>query len=111
MNLISGITYYRLENDTIECTITDENINIKDSYLVMSDDKKLEIIDDLLKTFIWFKEHRTSKDMLNEWRVHNQLYKLNIKKEHTKSVDFEYKQNIFMKFLYWLISRFIKRDV
>ena len=111
MDSISGITYYYLEDDTIECIITDDNIHIKNSYLITSDDKKLEIIDDLLESFPWFKDHRTNKDMLSEWRVHNWFYRLNIKKNNTKDTDLEYKQNFFLKLLYAIFSKLAKKNV
>ena len=104
----SKITYYYLRKTTIECVIDDENIKIKDSYQVVDDNQKLEIIDDLLKTFVWFNDYRTREDMLNEWRVHNLCYKLKIKRSSTKDADIECKQSIFMKFAYWFFSKFAK---
>jgi len=109
--MMSGITYYYIEDITIECVITDDNIQIKNSYQVTSDEDKVNIINDLLESFPWFKESRTCEDMLHEWRAHNYLYNIKFKTSHTKDVDFELKQKIIKRFLYWLISKLVRKDV
>ena len=106
--IINEIVYYYLGEIVIECIICDDNIKIKDSHLVIDDAQKLELIDDLLKSFTWFNEHRTRKDILNEWKVHNLFYKLNFKRERTKDTDIECRQRVFMKFAYWFFSKFAK---
>lgn len=109
--MISGIVYYYIGDITIEGIVTDDNISIIDSYRVVDDRDKLDIIEDLLRSFPWFDETRSSKDMLNEWRVHNFCYSINFKRKRTISVDFELRQNKILKFLYWLVSKFIKKNV
>ena len=106
--MTSGIAYYYIDEITIECVVYDDNITIKDSYLVKDDNKKLEIIDDLLKSFSWFNECRNRNNILREWQVHNLFYSLNFKKDKTKDTDIELHQNIFLKFCYWFFSKFAK---
>lgn len=42
--------------------------------------------------------------MINEWRAHNLLYNLYIKRPRTKDVDLDIEQNIFIKIAYAILS-------
>lgn len=110
--MIDNIAYYYIKEDiVIEGVISDDNISIIDSYKVTSDSDKEKIIENLLESFPWFKETRTCRDMLDEWRVHNYCYSINYQRNRTRNTDFELKQNIILKFMYWLISKFIKKNI
>lgn len=50
---------------------------------------------------------RTMFSLINEWRVHNLLYELNIERDRTESVDLDVDQPWYMKVLYTVISPFI----
>lgn len=110
-NKTSGIVYYYINDITLECRVYENNISIIDSYQIKSDKDKEDVIEDLLNAFVWFKEYRTTKDMLDEWRVHNFCYSINFKRSHTQTVDLELQQSRFHKFIYKLVSKFIKKNI
>lgn len=82
------------------------NIKIVDSYKIHKLKTKNNIIEVILnynKTYPNNNWIRTKYSMKNEWIVHNILYIFNIKRERTKDVDFEYKEeNIYNFFKYYL---------
>ena len=49
---------------------------------------------------------RTMFSLINEWRVRNLLYELNIERDRTESVDLDVDQPWYMKVLYTVISPF-----
>ena len=110
-NKIISIVYYHVEDLIIECEVSSNNISIKDSYLVKKDERKKEIIRDLLQSFYWFREKRTEKDMLDEWRVHNLLYSLHLLRNHTTNTDLELNQTKVRKFLYKLVSKITHKNI
>ena len=87
----------------VKYNITENNIHIFDSYLVSKKDFKT-----ILKTIA--SENETNNVVLNrsifsmemEWSTHNFLFCLNIEKERTKDVDFEYPQTLINKILYYI---------
>lgn len=109
--MIDEISYCYMKGIVVIGKVTDDNILILDSYRVISDAYKKEVILNLLKSFPWFRETRTCQDMLDEWRVHNFCYSINFKRKSTQHVDFELKQNKLLRFVYWLVSKFIKKNV
>ena len=104
----SKISYYYLGKYTIECWVSDDSISIRDSYLVVDDELKIEIIEDLLANFKWFAYTRTAKDILNEWKVHNAFYQRGWQKERTKHTDIELKQCRGLRFAYTIASKLFK---
>ena len=92
----------------IDYYVNGNNVHLVNSYLITDDTEKLSIIYFLLDKVDGLAEHRSAKSMMNEWKVHNALYQRGKYVEHTKDVDFEFKQNIFMKFGYWLLSKLLK---
>lgn len=92
----------------IEFTASSESVHINNSYLVESDELKLEIIRYLLANVEGFAEHRTEKGLLDEWRVHNALYQRGKYVSHTQHVDFEFKQKWYYAVAYWFVARFLK---
>lgn len=49
---------------------------------------------------------RSNFSMINEWRVHNLLYSLNIQRDRTRSVDLNIGQPWYINMLYTIISPF-----
>jgi len=63
----------------------------------------LDEIQKLYPSHVAFK--RSRKSMILEWRAHNLLYRLGIKKSKTADVDLEYPQPWYMKVIYWILGR------
>lgn len=84
------------------------NITIFDSYQIKSHRDMEGFLYDILKDndIKEMLKHRSVKDMISEWRVHNLLFKLGIYKEKTKNVDFESYPNKYLKILYYIGSVF-----
>ena len=101
----------KLVYEGIEVTITEGNIHVHNSYLVTDDDKKRDLIHDLLENVAGLKEHRTEKSMLNEWKAHNIFYQHGWFKDHTADVDFEFKQKWYYKIGYWLVAHLMREIV
>lgn len=81
---------------TKECT------SIENSYRLESRKDMKEFLNLVRKDcpFDFAIYRRTIKDMIREWRTHNLLYSLGIKKDRTKTVDLEVDQSKLYKFLY-----------
>ncbi len=85
--------------------ILDNRIKILDSYM-MSEAEFYGALDEIQKLYpshVAFK--RSRKSMILEWRAHNLLYRLGIKKSKTADVDLEYPQPWYMKVIYWILGR------
>lgn len=106
--MIKAIVYYDLDGTRLECKVNDKCISIVDSYKVTNDEDKKYVIEDLLDAFPYFKEYRTVKSMIREWKAHNILFQHNIQPDRTKTTDMELKQNWFFKIGYFLISTLFK---
>ena len=102
-------------NNSNEIIIIDDrknnkNIKIKNSYRINNSNQKKEIIDEILK---YTKEHpaknwiRSKNTMYMEWNFHNILYKLNLFKSHTISVDFESNDEIKYYFIIFYLQKII----
>lgn len=89
----------------LRVSASENNIHIENSYRVKrSSDMKniIYIIRDTFKDLDINK--RSIGSIINEWRVHNLLYSLNIYRDRTKDVDLEYPQSWYIKVLYTLLS-------
>lgn len=80
-----------------------QDIQIVNSYKINNKQLQRKIIDIILNynekypTNNWI---RSKESMYIEWNIHNMLYKLNIYKSHTISVDFEDKEEKLFYILY-----------
>lgn len=94
-----------------EITITTNNINIKDSYLVWDPYDMHDMLD---KIKVFLKEnsitmdtplnHRTKLSMIREWISHNNAYYLGYKKDQVCDVDLNYPQKWYVKIIYFFCS-------
>ena len=78
------------------------DIKIIDSYKINNSEFQNKIISLILKYNKDYPNNnwiRTRKSMKLEWFIHNLLYKFNICKKNTKSVDFSIKEEIIYNFL------------
>lgn len=86
---------------------TKYNTHIHDSYQVKRiNDMKGAIA--LIRTAVHDKNtaihKRSVNSMIHEWRAHNLLYSLGIKKSRTGSTDLEANQPRYMKIAYFILS-------
>ena len=84
--------------------ILDNRIKILDSYM-MSEAEFYSALDEIQKLYpdhVAFK--RTRKSMYLEWRAHNFLYWIGIRKDKTADVDLEYPQGWFKKLIYGILG-------
>ena len=87
------------------CIVTDNNIQIKDSYTITSKSEMSEILyalEHFHPECNVFKRNHFS--LICEWKTHNRLYKLGLWKNHTKDVDLNYPLKWYMKVLYVLFG-------
>lgn len=102
------VTTYLLVYKGVKITVSENNINIENSYKITSKKEIREILDYIITHCeCEVTKHRTLDSMLNEWVVHNNLYILHIARERTSSVDLDYPQPRYMLIIYWLSSRII----
>lgn len=73
-----------------DCVIrfTDNYFTIIDSYKITDSTTMLMILDTFFSK-TKYKTKRRTKDLINEWKTHNLLYKYGLFKSHTKDCDFE----------------------
>lgn len=83
-------------------------VHIENSYQVKDDNEKAKIIKGIFVLCPNIKEFRTLENMLTEWKAHNIMFQHKFKQDHTKDVDFEYKQNKLHGICFKLITVFFK---
>lgn len=98
--------YKNVKNmENINYTVSTNNINIKDSYLVSKKNFK-EILNTIKSEYpdnIVFK-NRKIKSMMLEWATHNFCYKINFERNRTKDVDLNYPQEKKVNILYNIVG-------
>lgn len=92
----------------INVHLTEDNTSIIDSYRVKSISDMVSVLKKIRNTcdnsYAIYK--RSIFSMVNEWRVHNLLYFLHIKRNRTGTVDLNINQSIWAKIAYTLLSVF-----
>lgn len=75
---------------------------IRDAYTI-TDKKEMEkiLVEALLEAKI-YKTKRSLKNLKREWISHNRMYKLHLFRSHTKDCDFESKQKLWVKIVYFI---------
>lgn len=87
------------------CTVTANNVHIKDSYKVSSKSEMKEMLYAIqyrhpeCKTF-----NRSYESLISEWRTHNRLYRWGFKRNHTADVDLDYPLKWYMKLAYKILG-------
>lgn len=82
-------------------TVSENNINIRDSYTVIEREKMREVlyaIQHLHPECNSFK--RTYEQMISEWRTHNRFYHWGLFKSHTRDVDINYPVKWYIQLFY-----------
>lgn len=83
-----------------------DRIKILDSYKISSRKEMRRVLVEILRESpdceVFYS--RTFPNLIREWVAHNRLYKLGIRRSHTKNVCLEANQKWYMKILYFLIS-------
>lgn len=87
----------------LEVVVTETNCCIKNSHLVISKIKMLEVISEVLLKFPEFTK-RSARSYLREWRAHNWLYNHNLFVASTKDSDLSIYEPLFRRIVYFFIS-------
>ena len=92
----------------INVLLSINNTSITDSYRIRRIDDMVNILKKIRNTCdnSYAIHKRSIFDMVNEWRVHNLLYFLHIKRRRTGTVDLNINQSIWAKIAYTLLSVF-----
>lgn len=100
--------------DGLHLIISTNNIHIEDSYTITNPVDMRNILNDTIEflnanhiTIDTPFNHRSICSMIYEWKTHNNLYKLNIEPDRTKSTDLDYPQKWYMKIFYFLCGLII----
>jgi len=90
---------------TTYINITKDNIHIHDSYKIDSNKEKVAMLNEIY-SHLDAQFPRSYKSALREWKAHNVLYKLNIKRASTMHTDIEAKPKLFYRICYFILSIF-----
>ena len=90
----------------MKITYSKDNTHVEDSYQIKSK-KSIENEVDWIKDIRKARKlpvTRTTNSYVREWIGHNRLYRLGIKKDHTRSVDLNENNSIFEELIWILIG-------
>ena len=92
----------------INVLLSTNNTSIKDSYRIRRINDMVNVLKKIRNTCddSYAIHKRSIFGMVNEWRVHNLLYFLHIKRRKTGTVDLNVNQSIWVKIAYTLLSVF-----
>ena len=92
----------------INVLLSINNTSIADSYRIRRIDDMVNVLKKIRNTCdnSYAIHKRSIFGMVNEWRVHNLLYFLHIKRRRIGTVDLNINQSIWAKIAYTLLSVF-----
>lgn len=92
----------------INVLLSTNNTSITDSYRIRRINDMVNVLKKIRSTCdnSYAIHKRSIFGMVNEWRVHNLLYFLHIKRRRTGAVDLNINQSILAKTAYTLLSVF-----
>ena len=92
----------------IDVLLSTDNTSIIDSYRIKRINDMVNVLKKIRNTCdnSYAIHKRSIFGMVNEWRVHNLLYFLHIKRKRTCTVDLNINQSILVKIAYTLLSIF-----
>ena len=96
------------EGNLIQAEYNSSNIHIFNSYKIKRkrDMKRILMLIKCASFNRGIFYSRKEKSWIREWKAHNILYKLGIKKERTSSVDLNENESILRRFGYFILSLF-----
>lgn len=100
---------YIIQHKGIKYTVEigDKNTKILNSFKIKRISAMKSFITHLKTRFPYCSINKIPLfEVINEWRVHNLLYTLNIKRDRTKDVDLNIGKSWYTKVLYTIISPF-----
>lgn len=92
----------------INVLLSANNTSIIDSYRIKKISDMVNVLKEIRNTCdnSYAIHKRSIFGMVNEWRVHNLLYLLHIKRDRTCTVDLNLNQSILTKIAYIILSIF-----
>lgn len=93
---------------SINVLLSTYNTSITNSYRIRRINDMVNVLKKIRNTCdnSYAIHKRSIFSMVNEWRVHNLLYSLHIKRRRTGTVDLNINQSIWAKIAYTLLSVF-----
>lgn len=83
-----------------------DRINILDGYKISSRKEMRRILVEIFRESPECEvfDTRSFPNLIREWIAHNRLYKLRIRRSHTKDICLEANQKWYLSLLYFLLS-------
>ncbi len=102
-----------INNTKFVVFFSNNNIHIRDSYLIKNDEDKIKMLDLIMGSDEYAKgNHNRSRDSyLIEWKAHNVLYEWGIAPSRTASVDLNEDESLFRRICYFFLSKLEKKKV
>lgn len=100
--MVRNIEYQK----NIKVEFSKDNIKIYDSYTT-TDEKDMAMILSIISIYPQYNLTRERKELIDEWKFHNLLYKLHLFRSHTKDTDLNENESKFRKFVYKIVGKFI----
>lgn len=93
-------------NDKMTYHVYDNNISIKDSYLIRKKSDMRDFLETVRKLYPTNTVLicRSDRSLIREWRAHNHFYNLGIFRSRTVNVDLDYPQKWYMNVIYFLLG-------
>ena len=82
------------------------NIHIHDSYKIKTSVGMKYVLGQILAVDDTILKTRSKNSLLREWKAHNVFYALHIARKSAMHTDLEYKQSLFHKISYFIVSLF-----
>ena len=100
--MVRNIEYQK----NIKVEFSKDNIKIYDSYTT-TDEKDMAMILSIISIYPQYNLTRERKELIDEWKFHNLLYKLHLFRSHTKDTDLNENESKFRKLVYKIVGKFI----
>ena len=99
---------FTYENNLIRVQYSNSNIHIFDSYKIKrkQDMEKILSIIQCASFNRGIFYSRSQNSWIREWKAHNILYKLGIKKASTQHIDLSENESVLRRFGYFILSLF-----
>ena len=93
-------------NKNIKVEFSKDNVKIYDSYEITSE-KDMAMVLSIISIYPQYHLTRKRKDLIDEWKVHNFLYKLHLFEKHTKDTDFSENESKFRRAVYKIMGKIL----
>ena len=92
--------------NNLKIKVTPFNITIIDSYKIKDKKVMKKMIEEILYKAPIYKQTRSVKSLVREWRTHNIMYNKGWFVIHTKDCDLESYEALYRRIIYFIVGRF-----